>query len=107
MNLWADAHLRAHGLQRENGLIKITIERTTLKNFTETQQFCVLEVPTEIVEEDRNYSGNTTKKVQYQRTYEPREIPKVKEIREILVTQEIANDEDFDLKAVIKAINKI
>lgn len=85
-------------------MIKITIERTTTTKYMEVVQFCVQEVPAEITGEPRY--GNA-REVQFDRTYEPREVAKTVDVRETLVIQEIENDADFDLKAVIKAINKL
>lgn len=83
-------------------MIKITIERHTTESYKETVQFCLTEKPTEVIAE-ADYSSR--KEVKFERTYEPREVTKWKSSTVSLLEQEIVNEEDFDLKAVIKAVN--
>lgn len=86
-------------------MVKITIEHFETQTYTEMQNFCIKRTPTEITEES-DYGGRA-KKVQYIEENQPQEVTKSRDVRTTLVQQEIRDDAEFDIKAVIKAINKL
>lgn len=88
-------------------MIKITITRIDKEQFTETKQFLAKETPTEITEESTgSYGGGTTKKVQYVKDYETKDVLMQRSVERTLLVQEVPDDE-FNLKAVIAAVNNI
>ena len=87
-------------------MIKITVEKFTTEEYKETQNCVVKRTPTEHREKSGMYSGET-EKVVFTEESEPREVTKRQRVKVDLLQQEIEKDEDFDLAAVIKAINRL
>ena len=85
-------------------MIKITIEKTTEKVWTTRENVVTKETPTE-QREDNNY-GHGTKPVMA-REFSVQEVSRRDSTRVNLLEQVIENDADFDLAAVIVAINKL
>jgi len=85
-------------------VIEIIIKKYATEKYKETVQFTLTEEPTEVTEES-SYGNN--RKVTYKRTYEPREVEKTRQVERVLLKQEIANDELFNLPSVILAINNL
>ena len=85
-------------------VIKVEITRVTEREYQVTENFVKTRTPTEHTEE-QSYGGRRT--VVCQETFEPREVKKTTTETTVLLRQEIANEDSFDLGAVIQAINKI
>lgn len=81
-------------------MIKITIERVTTETYTEVQNFLVKSTPTDKIQHSSGYSD----KVLCEEEYQTRDIENERTVEVTLLKQEM-NDEDFDLKTVIAAIN--
>lgn len=88
-------------------MIRITIERNVSEHYVVTENQVETEEPTEIAGETESSYGNTRKVVTYKRTYRPVQVTKINSFRQTLLTQEIADETQFDLAATIIAINKI
>lgn len=84
-------------------MITITITRTTIEKYVETVNFPVKETPTDYKEDDYN----NRKKVVLATEYQAKDVTKSREIKRTLVQQEIEADDDFNLAAVLKAINNL
>jgi hypothetical protein len=84
-------------------MIVVTIERKTREQYEETQQICVKETPTDKVKS--SYGGSS--EVAFEREFEAVKVPKERERTTRLLLQEIADEESFNLTAVIQAINNI
>jgi hypothetical protein len=79
--------------------IKIKIEREITERWKANENVITKKTPT--AQKDR-YDGTA-----YVEEYEVREVDKSSIRTETLLTQEIADETQFDLKAVISAINKL
>lgn len=88
-------------------MIKITIEKFTSEEYKETQNFVVKRTPTEQRKKSSSMYSDGSEKVVFIEESEPREVTKRQTIKVGLLQQEIENDSDFDLGAVIKAINNL
>jgi hypothetical protein len=89
-------------------MIKITIEKTTIRERKETENFIVKRTPTEYRQRESSYyGGGTEEKVVFAEEHEPREVTKQESATVKLLEQQIENDGDFDLASVIKAVNKL
>ena len=81
-------------------MIKIVIEKLEVVTKTVSKSFLVKETP---VPNTRGYGDRTdTEKV-----YETREVPDSETKTTKLLEQEIADDSEFNLAAVVKAINNL
>lgn len=83
-------------------MIKITIEKITETVRTETQHKLVKSTPTEITEKSDYGNRSVVKCIE---EYAPVEITVKDTSKTTLLIQEIKDDADFNLKAVIGAIN--
>lgn len=88
-------------------MIKITIEKTIVEEYKDTQNFVVKRTPTEHREKSSSSYSKETEKVVFIEESEPREITKRQSRTLTLLEQQIEIDSEFDLAAVIKAINKL
>ena len=88
-------------------MIRITIEKFTTEEYKETQNFVIKRTPTEQREKTGTSYAGVTEKVVFIEENEPREVTKRQAVKINLLQQEIENDADLDLGAVIKAINKL
>jgi hypothetical protein len=84
-------------------MIKITIEKITIEKFTEIKSFTLTEKPTTITKPSEY--GSSREERLYDRTFETKEVPMQREVTRTILKQEIQNDDEFDLKMVIAAIN--
>jgi len=82
-------------------LIKITIERHGKRQYRETVNYVISKTPTD---KTRPSDYGSRQEIVFDEKYEPREVTKWADTKDTLLEQEIT-DSDFDLKAVIKAIN--
>lgn len=82
-------------------MIKVKIVRISQEKYTETVNYTVRETPTEKVK--KSTYGESTE-VLMDRTFEPREVTKTREVTTNLLEQEVP-DESFNLANVIKAVN--
>ena len=87
-------------------MIKIKVEKTVTEQYKETVEFVTKRTPTEHREKSSSSYG-PSEKVVFEEEREPRELLKQRSRTVNLLEQEIENDADFDLAAVIKAINKL
>ena len=83
--------------------IKITIEKTTTRQRTYVENFVTREAPTDKVKHSQ-YGGS---EIVMEREFAARDCVKTEESRVTLLEQTIEVDSDFDLAAVIVAINKL
>jgi hypothetical protein len=88
-------------------MIKITIEQTITEKVEVVKNFTTKKTPTEIVEEDNNYGGRSTKRVQFIEESAPMQVTEERSRKITLLEQEIDDDSQFNLKAVIATINGI
>jgi uncharacterized protein involved in tolerance to divalent cations len=86
-------------------MIKVTIEPTIREAYEVTENLVTKETPTGIVEESDSGYGGSKKKVQFEREFTPTTVAKTRERSVTLLSQEIENEERFNLPAVIAAIN--
>jgi hypothetical protein len=87
-------------------MIKITIEKTITEQYKETMEFVTKRTPTEHREKSKS-SYDPVETVVFAEEREPREVLKQRTRTVNILEQAIERDEDFDLAAVIKAINKL
>ncbi len=85
-------------------MISIKIKQSGSSKFSVRENVVTKRTPTQYVE-DSDY-GNK-KKVVFADEFAIQEVEKVKEWESTLLEQNIVDDADFDLAAVIKAINKL
>ena len=85
-------------------MIKITIERISTENYKETKNFITKKTPTDKVKQS-DY-GNKTE-VAYAEEYATSEVPLERKVTTILLTQEIQDESQFELKHVVRAINNL
>jgi len=88
-------------------MIEVTITRKIREEYKEWQNFQTSSKPTGIKKVKSEYGGGTSEEVAYETTSEPREITKYREVERTLLSQQIEDESDFDLMAVIAAINRI
>lgn len=88
-------------------MIKVTIEQTIVQKYEEPERHCVTEKPTEIKCVKRSSYGNeAVEEIAFDRTYEVRMVQKERSTERKIFTQEVP-DNEFNIVAVIKAINEI
>ena len=85
-------------------MIEITIRKLSTETKMETKNFIVRKTPT-----DKTGKPNVYEDVKplFDETYETREVPVERSVETLLLKQNIEDDSQFDLGAVIKALNKI
>jgi hypothetical protein len=87
-------------------MINITITQTITQEASVKKNLLKTKTPTEVKKvSTRQYDGGTSEEVQFAETYEVVDGTEVRTIKLTLLTQEIADDSAFDLKAVVRAIN--
>lgn len=86
-------------------MIKISIERVTTEKYTEVKNFIVKSTPTDKIQS--RGSGYDSDKVLCAEEYATRDVPAERTVTTKLLSQEILNEESFDLASVIAAINKL
>lgn len=84
--------------------IKITIEQTTTHTGQETKNFIVSKTPTDLRGKENDYAGE---KPLYVETYATEKVDVAKSVTFKLLEQTIESDVDFDIAAVIRAVNKL
>jgi hypothetical protein len=84
-------------------MITIIIIKTSTVEYTERVNFIKKETPTAITQ-DSDYGNKKTNLVE--KEYEAADVKKYKEVETVLLKQNL-DETDLDLKAVIKAINKL
>lgn len=87
-------------------MIKISITKVSKESYTETQNFVVKETATDKIETTEGYGNTQVKKPVMDREYQVQEITKSREVTTTLLGQEL-DDEQFNLKRVIAAINDL
>lgn len=85
-------------------MITVTITKTTTRDFTAIENFVKEEVPTGHRGKETNYGDE---KPLFHRTYDVHDVKKSETKTVQLFEQRIEDDTDFDLAAVIVAINKL
>lgn len=85
-------------------MIEITIKKTVSTKYETTESFVVEKTPTAQREQGKY---DTEPKVVYAERMEPRIVIKTKETTITLLSQQIEADAEFDLGAVILAINNL
>lgn len=83
-------------------MIKITIERETITEYTTTENFPIERVPTE--KRTQGYGGR--EEILFHERFEPRDVVKRQTTKTTLLEQQV-DDADFNLVKVIQAINNI
>jgi len=88
-------------------MIEITIKRKTEVEYKETVNFEIHKEPTQIKQQKNEYGGGSSEVVCYATTNEPREVSKFRTVETTLLSQQIEEEENFDLGMAIKAINNL
>ena len=86
-------------------MIEIVIKRKTREIYKVRENVIAEKIPSQYTE-DAGYSDQRKRVVLHEK-YAVQEVEKVDEKEEILLRQDIADGNGFDLRAVIKAINQI
>jgi hypothetical protein len=102
IRLWRTNKARPRWGWSGGSVITIKIERKSTEHYTETQQICVKETPTDKVKQKEYGNGSETL---YEREYSPTAVNRSRDKTVTLLTQEIADEEAFNLADVIRAIN--
>lgn len=82
-------------------MIKITIEKTTSVEYTETDNLVIEKIPTDYQQD--GYGGR--KEVVMHEKFAPQQVTKVKQVTVKLLEQQIEDESLFNLNGVIAAIN--
>jgi len=88
-------------------MIRILIQRITKISHRETKNFIIKSTPTEITESEQSNYGPSKQKVQCVEEYATREVDVWETTTTDLLEQNIEDDSDVNMTAIIKAINQI
>jgi hypothetical protein len=83
-------------------MVKVLITQTQIEKYTEHKNFLVKSTPTEIKDRENTYSDKMICKSVEE--YASHDVPMQRSVSITLIEQNV-DDEEFDLKAVIKALN--
>lgn len=87
-------------------MIRIKIERIVTEEYRERKNFIVKSTPTEIKQEESNYSGRSAK-VTCIEEYQTEDVVQTRTVTVPLLEQNITDESAFSLSAVIKAVNDL